>query len=285
MSNLIYYLVFGFFYLVSLLPWFVIYVLSSGIAFLLRVVFGYRRKTIETSMRNSFPEKSEAEVQTLLRSFYTNFCDTWLEMIKLLSMSQKQLDNMVSFNLDVMHNLHKTYNHVQVFSGHYMNWELLQSSFALHQPYEFRAIYMPLSSKVFERLAFHIRSKFGTNLIPATNRSELETKLQPLPGTRYAAGVVADQSPPNLDNACWLKFLNQLSRGRYFFEAILITERPQDFTSRQLVLQYAALVEKSILNGPDVYLWSHRRWKIKYDAAKYQQAWIGPTIPDEASVA
>jgi KDO2-lipid IV(A) lauroyltransferase len=40
----------------------------------------------------AFPEKSEKERRTIARRFYRNFTDTIVESIKVLSMSEKELD-------------------------------------------------------------------------------------------------------------------------------------------------------------------------------------------------
>lgn len=295
-----YYIVYGFFYGISLLPWFIIYGISDIIFLLMAYVFRYRRDIILESLAKSFPEKTEKERRQILRSFYRNFSQTWMEMIKLLSISDSTLKRMVSVDFSAFHELTKDYPHVQLFAGHFMNWELYQAVLPANVPYLLKGIYMPLSSKIFERLVHKIRNRFGTVLIAATNKESLQ-QLNPLPGTSFCTAVVADQSPPNLHNAYWLKFMQQptaflgspwvrmqrlnqpvvyihckkIRRGRYALHAQTLFLAPAALTPEQMTLQYAKAVEQTILENPPIYLWSHRRWKIAYDPANPGAPWIG----------
>ncbi|MGB4844182.1 MAG: lipid A biosynthesis acyltransferase, partial [Ferruginibacter sp.] len=84
-----YYIIYGFLYLLSLLPYPVIYFISDGIYFFLYYVFGYRRKIVLSNLKIAFPDKSDKELGKISKQFYHNLCDTFVEIIKLISISDK----------------------------------------------------------------------------------------------------------------------------------------------------------------------------------------------------
>ena len=64
-----YYLVYGFFYLFSLLPFWFMYLLSDGISFLLYYVIRYRRGVVKRNIAIAFPEKTMQERKKIERDF------------------------------------------------------------------------------------------------------------------------------------------------------------------------------------------------------------------------
>ena len=71
-----YYLVNGFLYLLSLLPMWILYLVSDLAGWLIFRVFGYRTKVVKMNLALAFPEKTEAERAQIARRFYRNFTDT-----------------------------------------------------------------------------------------------------------------------------------------------------------------------------------------------------------------
>jgi len=53
-----YFVFYSFFYLISLLPWRVLYFISDGIAFILRKIIKYRVGVVDYNLSIAFPEKS-----------------------------------------------------------------------------------------------------------------------------------------------------------------------------------------------------------------------------------
>ncbi|HLV24275.1 MAG TPA: hypothetical protein VKY36_05805, partial [Moheibacter sp.] len=79
-------------YSISLLPLRILYVFSWLIYILLNYVIGYRRKVIFNNLKNSFPEKSKAEIKLIQKKFYKNFADYAVETLKSFSISQEELN-------------------------------------------------------------------------------------------------------------------------------------------------------------------------------------------------
>ena len=81
-SRLIYWLTYAGMWLLALLPFKVLYILSDGLCFLMHHVVHYRRRVVRTNLRHAFPEKSETELRDIERGFYRYICDYMLEEVK-----------------------------------------------------------------------------------------------------------------------------------------------------------------------------------------------------------
>ena len=90
-SRLIYWLTYAGMWLLALLPFRALYVLSDGFCFLMHYIVNYRRKVVRNNLHNAFPEKSEAELREIECKFYRYICDYMLEEVKMLRMSFKEL--------------------------------------------------------------------------------------------------------------------------------------------------------------------------------------------------
>ncbi|MEO6718842.1 MAG: lysophospholipid acyltransferase family protein [Ferruginibacter sp.] len=299
-----YYLVYGFFYLISLLPFFILYGISDVFYVLLYYVIGYRKEVVMDNLSNALPGKTEAERKKIAAKFYRNFCDNWIETIKLLSISKESMNKRTTGNFEVFHNLYGTGKAVQLNLGHFFNWEIMTLHAGINQPYTFLTVYMPQSSKIMDRLIMKIRGKWGNPLIPST---EMARAIIPWRKKQYLIALGADQSPLDSENAYWLPFLNQPTgfakgpekyargqnipvvmmtttrpkRGHYHFEYFLLSEDPKSLPDGELIRRYVHHLEKNIHLQPDLYLWSHKRWKRKWDPA-YQKLWVGLQPPPSA---
>ncbi len=102
-----YYLVYGLMYAMSLLPMWLLYGFSDGVALFLYAVIRYRRSVVLSNLRIVFPEKTEVERLRIARKFYRNFTDNFMETIKLLSASPVYLQkHFVIDNPEVMEDFH-----------------------------------------------------------------------------------------------------------------------------------------------------------------------------------
>ena len=123
-KNSFYYLLHALLYLHALLPLPILYLLSDIICFLTYHLVGYRKKVIRKNLRNSFPEKSEAELKQIERRFYRYLCDYFVETVKLLNMSEKEIRKRFVFkNPGLINSLTENGNSCLLSLGHYGNWE------------------------------------------------------------------------------------------------------------------------------------------------------------------
>lgn len=291
-----YHLVFGILYLLSLLPFRVLYLISDLACFLIFGVAGYRKKVVMENLAYAFPEKTEEERRQIAGRFYRNFVDNWIETIKLISVSQRSLNKRISGNFEIFHELHAKGRSVQVNLGHFFNWEIMTLYTGLHQPFTFLTVYLPQSSKVMDRLMKYIRGRWGNPLIPST---DMARSILPWRKKQYLLALGADQSTPFVDNAYWVYFLNRPAgfvkgpekfargqnipvvmmtttrpkRGYYHFDYFLLAEDPKSLPDGELIRQYVRHLEENIRLQPDIYLWSHRRWKNTY-RPEFRELWV-----------
>ncbi len=291
-----YYLVFGILYLISLLPWWILHRISDLAYLILYYVVGYRKAVVIDNLSKSFPEKSPEEIIALARKFYLRFCDNWIETLKLLSVSKTELQKRVSGNRDILFQMYQTGQSLQVNSGHFINWEILNISMGFQQPYTFIGIYFPQKSKVADRLMKYIRGRWGNVLIPST---DMVRSIIPWRKKQYLIGIIGDQSSREPSSTYWLNFMHrptcfvkgpekfargqkipvlmvtttQPRRGYYRFDFSLLASDLASLPEGELMRRYVHSLEANIRQQPELYLWSHKRWKHKWQSS-YQSLWI-----------
>ncbi|MBQ9570697.1 MAG: acetyltransferase, partial [Prevotella sp.] len=91
MKDLGYKIVYAVFYVMSLLPLRVMYVMSDLLFPIAYYVVRYRRHIVRSNLQTSFPEKSPAEILHIETRFYHWFLDYFFETIKLLTISSERL--------------------------------------------------------------------------------------------------------------------------------------------------------------------------------------------------
>lgn len=287
-----YYLLYGFFFLLSLIPWWLMYLISDGLYLLVYYLIGYRKPVVMKNLSIAFPEKTETERIRIAKEFYRNFIDTFIETIKLVSMSPAEFDKRLVINADVLNDLYATGQSVQIHSGHFFNWEFLNLGVAKNSRYPLLGIFTALSNKTFNRFITKIRGKYGTILI---STAEFRTRFHQYTEQPYALGLVADQNPVDPANAYWVKFFGKMTpfvkgpekgainmntavimadlykvkRGYYRVDLTLLTTTPKETPKGFITKALVNFIEESVKKRPHNYLWSHRRWKFEYDAEKF----------------
>jgi KDO2-lipid IV(A) lauroyltransferase len=297
-----YYIIYLPLYLFSLLPFPVLYFISDGIYALLYYVFGYRKKVVMANLQIAFPEKTVAERRKIAKRFYHNFTDTFLEMIKLISISDKAFTKRFTGDLGIVNELAKKGLNIQLHAGHQFNWEFgslfMSRSITTIPTY---AIYMPINSRPVERLFLKIREKYGTIFVKAT---EFKNKRDEIFSGRFAFFLAADQNPGSAEAAYWQNFFGRptafltgpeiggiknktaivfvrskiLRRGYYSCESTLIAEDASTTATGDITRAFRDFLERVIREEPDNYLWSHRRWKWEYKE-DYKNNWIDNKPP------
>src|SRR5450432_996008 len=193
-----YYLLYGFLYLLSLLPLRLLYFIGDAIYGLLYYILKYRRDVVMSNLSVAFPEKSEAEKIKIAKAFYHNFTDTFIEVIKMLSMSGAESYRRVTGDYSGIEEAYKSGKNIQLHAMHNFNWELVQWTVVRSIKIPFLGVYMPISNKALNTFFYNLRKKQGTILIPATNFRKVFAELT-LVYPHYALALAADQNPGNLN--------------------------------------------------------------------------------------
>ncbi len=282
-----YYLVFGFLWLLSLLPLRVLYFISDGIYGLVFYLFKYRRKIVMSNLLIAFPEKTEKERLAIAKKFYHNLIDMFVETIKMVTASNKYLAKRVSGNMGILNEIYPGGRSVQIHVGHNFNWEWANLVLQTITSYQLLAVYMPLTSKVMDRFFLKMRTRNGAIFLRATH---MKQDFLPYANTQYVLGLIADQSPGHPENAWWIDFFGRKTpfvkgpakaaiatnskivfafihkprRGYYDAVFSVAVEEPQQYTEQQLTKMFANYLEDVIRQYPEMWLWSHRRWKHEW---------------------
>jgi len=270
----------------SLLPYPLLYLLSDIIFLIMYRVIGYRKKVVFTNLRNSFPNKSKQELKKIMSDFYRHLCDIIMESVKGFTISEKQLRKRLIIKNPEFSNYFADRGQSIIFvGGHYNNWEICAQAFAMYSNHKCIGIYKPLSNAFINDKIYTSRSKYGMHLI-----SMKQTKKSFEEGAQAKAIVFgSDQNPANPKRAHWVQFLNQdtgvlfgveryakeydwpvvfvsiskVKRGHYEVEYSLITDSPTEQPHGKITEDFTKRLEQDIINQPQYWLWSHKRWKHK----------------------
>ena len=97
MKGILYYISLSLLFVLNRMPFFVLYLLSDVIYFLVYYLVRYRRKIVRDNLVKSFPEKSLKEIKSIERKFYSVLCDYFVETVKLYGLSKNQISKRMVF--------------------------------------------------------------------------------------------------------------------------------------------------------------------------------------------
>ena len=281
-------LVYGFFYMLSLLPMWFLYRLADVGYLFIYYVLKYRRGIVRQNLVSSFPEKTNSEIVNIEKQFYRWFADYFLESIKLLSISRKQLAKRLTIiNADLIENDFKEGTHVAAILGHYCNWEWLSAvTIGLPNNRVVALVYKPIKNKIINHLFYCLRS--SQRGVPVAKNDILRALVKyKKQQTMTLFGYIADQSPRWQNIHLWLPFLHHQTpvftgserimrkmnnavyyaemsrpkRGYYTCTFRLITKEPNSLPENDITRRFFEMLEVSIKAQPHLYLWTHNRWK------------------------
>jgi len=286
MQFLVYVLVYPFLWLISILPFRILYAFSDGLYVLIYRVCGYRKKTVKENLHLVFPEKTGEEINTITKKFYHHMCDMFLEMIKSMSISAESLKKrFIITNPEELKRLEALDKSIVLMYGHYASYEW---SIVIEHYINFKGygVYKRLKNKYFDRLARNIRSKFNTTLIHTKETFEKLTQVN-AKNQRVIVAFISDQSPKPNSALYWTEFMNikvpcytgaevlakklnysiaylkvkKQKRGYYTAELLTLAEDATVHKNFELTDMFLRQVEQQIREAPEYYLWTHKRWK------------------------
>nr|WP_299385367.1 lysophospholipid acyltransferase family protein [Allomuricauda sp.] len=288
MQLVVFILVYPLLWLVSRLPFKVLYLISDAVFLLLYGIVEYRKKVVRSNLELVFPDKTPAERKKMEKAFYRHLCDMFLEMIKTMGISNAQLQKRFVFtNIEVLHKLEHKNLSVMLMFPHYASWEWV-IALDKHIASKGYAIYQKIGNKYFDKLIRDIRQKFGTTLISTKDTKEIVAKNKET-GQLSMYGILSDQSPMVKKAHLWTPFMGitvpahtgaellcrkldlpavylkvtKLKRGHYQGTFKLLSEEPRKLQEFELTRMFLKEVEASINEAPEFYFWTHKRWKHK----------------------
>ncbi len=277
-----------FFRLLSRLPLPILYVFSDLLYLIARFVIRYRKKVIDENLKYAFPDKSPNERKAIRNKFYRNFTDAFFaETIKMLTISEKELKRRFEVvNQKLLDEEVKAGSSALMMAGHLFNWEMAILGVASNTQVTAETVYLKLNNKFFNQLMLQIRTHLGGVM---TEKTEFRRSMITMRSNPRIVHLAADQRPANKENRYKREFLNReayffeggefmakkmnlpvffgymtkLKRGHYRFEFETLAMPPYDSDEAHSITdRFCRRLEENIRNQPDLYLWSHKRWKV-----------------------
>lgn len=253
-------------------------------------VVRYRRRLVEKNLRNSFPEKTDAERKQIERDFYHQLTYTFAETIYGYRCSNEEVKQRVVFeNSEAVDRAAKEAGGCVVMLAHVGNWEWMSSCQQWFSPEVTELnVYRKAKKEKMDELMLDIRSKRGGAYVEKQRvlREMVRFRAEKKP---IVLGLIADQKPRPEVTRTWIEFLHQETgfldggemlakkfnypvfclyverpeRGHYKARFNLISMDPKNTEDGFITTAYARNLEANILAAPHLWLWTHNRFKWK----------------------
>lgn len=271
--------------------WFKYYVVENVLFVLLCYCLRYRVKVVKNNLKNSFPEKSGKELAAIRRKFYLTLAEVIVDTINMTHMGVEKARRMVRVkdfeaHCDAVHGRDWI-----AMTAHYGCWEYC-GLWGVYAPNQITvAVYHPLSNSVMECFYQRLRNQHNSVAVPMKESLlfYLRHRDAGIDGKRLVIGLIADQNPPRRPDSHWFRFLNQdtiffdggeklavrchlpvyfvnivrLQRGCYELSFEQIYDGKEQLAEYEITERYVCKLEAMIRECPELWMWSHRRWKHK----------------------
>jgi KDO2-lipid IV(A) lauroyltransferase len=285
MQAIAFYLLYPLLWIISRLPFSIVYLISDFFYFITYYIIGYRKDVIKSNLRTAFPDKNEKEITRLSKKSTQHFCDIFIEMIKSLGMSKKSMKKrFVCKNPELVNAFAKARKPIIAMFGHQGSYEWTMA-IGDDIDYKVYAVYKPLKHKKFNQLIVDIRRKFDGELIAMKQATALMSASVQKEAALFA--LVADQSPKAARAQYFTNFfdvpsavfmgaeriskeystpvvflkITKIKRGYYESEFVTIASNGSQTEDWYITDTFFQLLEEQIIKQPEYYLWSHKRWK------------------------
>ena len=251
---------------------------------LLYYIVRYRRGLSYRNIRSAFPEKSEAEIKDIQRRFYHHLADVIVEIIYSFTADEATMrERFVYQHVERIEEVCHQHQACIEMLGHLGNWEFTADVAQRFTDPAIRHynVYRKQKNKRVDALMVSLREKrsgkdsgIDKNLI-LRHMVRLHKS-----GQMYSLGLIADQKPNPQSSHFWTQFLNhdtafldggevlakkfgygvvyihivRPKRGQYIGEV-----RPLD--QEHITESFAKALEDNIREQPELWLWTHNRWK------------------------
>ncbi len=278
----------------SVLPhWFKYHVVENIIFFLLYHVLHYRRGVVMTNLEKSFPEKTPEELKKICRGFYLTLAEIFVDTFNVAHLHERKAKNLFRLSEERMHEfIEKNRGRDWIgMTAHLGCWEYCAFWGYYDSSRTVMSVYHPLHSRVIDEFYKRLRRWPNTETVPMKEciRHYLHNRTKETEGQKYAIGLIADQNPPLRPDSHWFQFLNQdtvffdgaeklalkchlpvyfismtrVERGCYNVAVEKLYDGVEEVAPNEITGRYVRRLEREIRENPDLWLWSHRRWKHK----------------------
>lgn len=288
-QKILYYLLLGTFKIIGSLPYAVLYYFFAEIIyFVLHRLLRYRIKVVRVNLSSSFPEKSKDELRAIEKKFYHHISEVFIDTMAICAMSAETIKKRFVYEgYEEMERIVAGKTWICAMA-HYGSWEYT-INYKLFTDHTVAAVYKPLHNKVMEAFYMHMRSRFGTVPVSMYEVGKVILKNYRAKGNPMVIALIGDQTPREHSIHHWYPFLNQLTpfhmgaeklsekfhlpvyymrvrkvkRGYYRASFDYIYDGEETLDEMEITARYVRLLEDTIRETPELWLWSHRRWKHK----------------------
>lgn len=287
MQLLAYILAYPILWLFSILPFRVLYFLSDIVYVLVYYIIGYRKKAVRFNMSIALPHLTQKEQRIIEKKFYHHFCDGFVEMVKTMTISEKEMKKrFILENMEVVNEYEKKGKSIALLIAHYGSYEWLlymNTRLTTHKGY---GIYKRIRNPYFDGLVKRIRGKFNAELID-TKESVGVMKTNKKNGVLGCYGFITDQSPKIYRVPYWGNFFgkivpihvggemlskkmdmnviyvisDKIKRGYYKATFVPFTGEVKETPDFEITDIFLRMLEQKIIEKPEYYLWTHKRFK------------------------
>lgn len=279
------YALYGLFYGISLFPFWLLYLVSDGLSFILKDLVKYRRRVITNNLKTSFPDKSEDEIDLIRNQVYRNLGDLIVETIKMVTLSRKSIKKRYKIINPEVFSQPQFEKGAIVCAAHFNNWEWGALGLATIENFKAIVLYKPINNLLVDKMVFKIRSRFGAILTPKQKwlRTLVSHKSE-----KTLSVFIGDQKPAGGEKGNSILFMGRETpviigfekaakstgygvvywrserKKRGFYEiTIKPIETEPNLDELALTKKYFSFLEEDINKDPAGWLWSHNRWNIK----------------------
>ena len=279
-------------WVISLLPMPVLY-LFSDIAWLVMFIcppLRYRKSIVQKNLALSFPDRDRKWLRRTERRFYYQFACQLMESLKTVSASRRWIErHLVWTGYEKAAGIMRHGQSIICYMGHMGNWEwLAEVQQSLDEGITEVNVYRQLKSPKMDALMLAIRAQ-REGVCVEKRRILREMVRFRAEQKKVTIGLICDQKPRPEVTRTWVEFLHQdtgfldggevlgtkfgypvfyayvrrLKRGCYEAELQLLTAEPKSCAEGEITKAYAQALERNILEQPELWLWTHNRWKWK----------------------
>ena len=276
-------------WLLSILPRFVRYgMLVPFVSFIMGRVTGYRKAVIIKQLRDSFPDKSDAEIDEICCRYYDHLAEMVIGTLSLAAMNERRRRKATEFNLTENFREVVEGKNAVVLTSHYGFWEIALNLYLEIATHHLVVAYRPLKSSIMDKLYKRLRNNREVDVVPSNlfmrhyvaNRNGIN-------GKNLIVGLISDQNCPPTKGCCWHRFLNhdslffdggeqlamkfglpvfyleleRIGAGRYRHNYTQIYDGKEEVAPHEITERYVRCLERTIEAKPEHWMWSHKRWK------------------------
>lgn len=264
---------------------------GKSLGYLIYFISKKRREITLDNLRKAFPDKDDDWINSICKKSFENLGIVFAEIFWLQFATKEQIMRMIRFSSkNLFEGIIARGRGIIVLSAHFGNWELLALSAGIFFENSFTIIVKPQSNKFLDRHINQMRTKYGNKVIDMYHSS---FELLKLIKNKGCLALLADQSATSQKDIyvdffgrktltfdtparlalkfripIMMGFAVRQPDGTYYVELSELDHSDLSDSAEgviELTRRYLKILEETIKQYPDHWVWQHRRWKHTID--------------------